>query len=304
MILITIHGIWQFQSFGTWMASKKMCFSYNVFIHGALDPWFKKTYPLKHLKKLLYWPWTEYRVLRDAKSVLFTSEEEKKLAAKSFSLYKSKPVVINYGIGSPPGEPEKQKQIFFDHYPDLIGKRLIVFLSRIHPKKGCDILIKSFSTIAQQDPDLHLVMAGPDQSKWLPVLKELSASLKIENRITWTGMIKNDLKWGLYRSAEIFVLPSHSENFGVAVVKSLASGTPVIITNKVNIWREIEKDGAGLVADDTLDDITRILNYWQKLDFSEKWLMRERALLCYKNRFQIEKTAEQFIGLANQNNNS
>lgn len=301
--LITVHGIWQFQSFGTWLASKKKCFSYNIFVHGALDPWFKKNYPLKHLKKLLYWPWTEYRVLRDAKAVLFTSEEEKILAAKSFSLYKANPVIINYGIGSPPGEPEKQTQIFFDHYTELLGKRLIVFLSRIHPKKGCDILIEAFSRIAQQDPNLHLVMAGPDQTKWIPVLKELSTSLKIENRITWTGMVKDDLKWGLYRSAEIFVLPSHSENFGVAVVESMASGTPVIITNKVNIWREIEKDGAGLVADDTLDDITRILNHWLKLDSSEKYLMRENAILCYKKRFQIEKTAEQFIELANQNNN-
>ena len=77
----------------------------------------------------------------------------------------------------------------------------------------------------------------------------------------------------------------------------------MIITNKVNIWREIEKDGAGLVADDTLDDIIRILNYWLKLDSSEKRLMRENAILCYKKRFQIEKTAEQFIELANQNNN-
>jgi glycosyltransferase involved in cell wall biosynthesis len=300
--LITVQGIWQFQSFGTWLASKKAGFSYNVFVHGALDPWFKQAYPFKHLKKWLYWPWAEYRVLRDAKAVLFTSENEEKLAAKSFCLYKVNPIIINYGIGSPPGDPDKQKQIFFEKYPDLIGKRIIVFLSRIHPKKGCDLLIEAFSNISHLDPNLHLVMAGPDQTGWIPDLKKQATLLKIENRITWTGMIMDDVKWGLFRSAEIFILPSHSENFGVAVVESLACGLPVIITEKVNIWREIEKDGAGLVAADTVLDITRILNQWYGLDSSQKSLMKINAYSCFKRRFEIEKTAEQFIELANQNN--
>lgn len=300
--LITVQGIWQFQSFGTWLASKKAGFSYNVFVHGALDPWFKQAYPFKHLKKWLYWPWAEYRVLRDAKAVLFTSENEEKLAAKSFCLYKVNPIIINYGIGSPPGDPDKQKQIFFEKYPDLIGKRIIVFLSRIHPKKGCDLLIEAFSNISHLDPNLHLVMAGPDQTGWIPDLKKQATLLKIENRITWTGMIMDDVKWGLFRSAEIFILPSHSENFGVAVVESLACGLPVIITDKVNIWREIEKDGAGLVAADTVLDITRILNQWYGLDSSQKSLMKINAYSCFKRRFEIEKTAEQFIELANQNN--
>jgi glycosyltransferase involved in cell wall biosynthesis len=300
--LITVQGIWQFQSFGTWLASKKAGFSYNVFVHGALDPWFKQAYPFKHLKKWLYWPWAEYRVLRDAKAVLFTSENEEKLAAKSFCLYKVNPIIINYGIGSPPGDPDKQKQIFFEKYPDLIGKRIIVFLSRIHPKKGCDLLIEAFSNIAHLDPNLHLVMAGPDQTGWIPDLKKQATLLKIENRITWTGMIMDDVKWGLFRSADIFILPSHSENFGVAVVESLACGLPVIITEKVNIWREIEKDGAGLVAADTVLDITRILNQWYGLDSSQKSLMNINAYSCFKRRFEIEKTAEQFIELANQNN--
>ena len=84
---VIVHGIWQYNSFGVWRALAGTATPYFVFPHGMLDPWFKRTYPLKHMKKLLYWPWGEYRVLRDAAAVLFTSEEERQLARESFSLY-------------------------------------------------------------------------------------------------------------------------------------------------------------------------------------------------------------------------
>ena len=82
---VIVQGIWQYSSFGVWRALRGTPTPYFVFPHGMLDPWFKRTYPLKHLKKLLYWPWAEYRVLRDAAAVLFTSEEERRLARESFS---------------------------------------------------------------------------------------------------------------------------------------------------------------------------------------------------------------------------
>jgi glycosyltransferase involved in cell wall biosynthesis len=83
---VVVNGLWQYQSFGTWRALRRIGKPYYVFTHGMLDPWFKRTYPLKHLKKWLYWPWAEYRVLRDAAGVLFTSEEERRLACQSFFL--------------------------------------------------------------------------------------------------------------------------------------------------------------------------------------------------------------------------
>ena len=78
-----------------------------------LDPWFKKQYPLKHLKKWMYWPWAEYRVLRDAQAVLFTCEEERVLARESFWLYRCNEVVVSYGTAKPKGDPEVELQEFF-----------------------------------------------------------------------------------------------------------------------------------------------------------------------------------------------
>ena len=98
---VIVHGLWQYSSFGVWRALAGTDTPYFVFPHGMLDPWFKRTYPAKHFKKLLYWPWAEYRVLRDAAAVLFTSEEERRLARESFALYRAREVVVNYGTAAP-----------------------------------------------------------------------------------------------------------------------------------------------------------------------------------------------------------
>jgi glycosyltransferase involved in cell wall biosynthesis len=137
---VIVHGIWQYSSFGVWRALAGTDTPYFVFPHGMLDPWFKRTYPLKHLKKLLYWPWAEYRVLRDAAAVLFTSEEERRLARESFALYRCREVVVNFGTAAPENL-ERAREVFFGTHPQLRNRRFLLFLGRLHVKKGCDLLI-------------------------------------------------------------------------------------------------------------------------------------------------------------------
>ena len=144
---VIVNGIWQFHSFGAWRALRNSSTPYVLFTHGMLDPWFKKQYPLKHLKKWMYWPWAEYRVLRDAQAVLFTCEEERVLARESFWLYRCNEVVVSYGTAKPKGDPELERQEFFTRYPELRGKKLALFMGRIHPKKGCDLLIEAFAKV-------------------------------------------------------------------------------------------------------------------------------------------------------------
>ena len=171
---VVVRSIWQYHSYAVWKALKRSNTPYVVFTHGMLDPWFKKHYPLKHIKKWLYWPWAEYRVLRDASAVLFTSEEECRLARESFWLYRCNERVVNYGTSAPPGVSEQQKESFYSTYPETKNKRLLLYLSRIHPKKGCDLLIEAFSSVAKRDETLHLVMAGPDQTGLKGKLEETS----------------------------------------------------------------------------------------------------------------------------------
>jgi len=289
---IIINGIWQYHSFGAWRALKELGIPYFVFTHGMLDPWFKNAYPLKHLKKWFYWPWAEYRVLRDAEAVLFTCEEEKRLAPQSFWLYKANGVVVNYGTKQSPTDKEHFQNTFMTKYPDLIGKRIFLFLSRIHEKKGCDLLLESFAKVCKEDPLLHLVMAGPSSEILLTKLKTLAAQLDITERITWTGMVQGDDKWAAYYASEAFVLPSHQENFGIVVAEALACGLPVLISDKVNIWREIQTDGAGVVNTDTVDGTVKTLRKWLSFDAEERHKISKQAQLTFENRFTIEAMAK------------
>ena len=294
---VIVNGIWQYHSLAVRQALAGTRVPYFVFTHGMLDPWFKRTYPLKHLKKWLYWPWGDYRVLRDARAVIFTCEEERLLARQSFWLYRANEAVTSYGTSSPPSNGDELAQRFVAAHLELQGKRIVLFLSRIHEKKGCDLLIDAFAKISKTNPDLHLVMAGPDQTGWASQLQAQATRLGIADRITWPGMLKGDDKWGAYFAADVFCLPSHQENFGIVVAEALACGKPVLISNKVNIWREIETHEAGIVRDDTLEGTEQMLQRWLELSDSEKQQMTLRARNIFTERFEIGRAAEDLISI-------
>jgi glycosyltransferase involved in cell wall biosynthesis len=262
-----------------------------------LDPWFKTTYPLKHLKKQLYWPWADYRLLRDARAVLFTSEEERRLARQSFSRYDAREMVVDYGTSPPPADADRLRLAFFSQHPELRGKRLLLFLGRIHPKKGCDLLIKAFARVVNADRSLHLVLAGPDQTGWVSSLRSLAAKSGVVDRVAFLGMLQGDIKWGALYASEAFALPSHQENFGIAVAESLGCGLPVLISDKVNIWREVEADQVGIANPDSLEGTERSLRTWLGMSESARTGMRERARSCFELRFTAEAMARSLLGV-------
>ena len=293
--VVIVHGLWQYHAFATWRALHGSGIPYFVYPHGMLDPWFKHTYLLKHLKKLAYWPWADYRVLRDAQAVLFTTEQERLLARQSFWLYRAREQVVGYGTSAPPGDVQHQRQLFIEHFPQLAAKRLLLFLSRIHPKKGLDLLIEAFASIAASHANLHLVIAGPDQVGWQAVLQQRVSALGIADRISWTGMLSGDLKWGAFRSAELFCLPSHQENFGIVVAEALACGLPVAIAEPVNISSEVSAAGAGLVHPDTVAGTTASLRQWLALEPDQRAVMGERATKLFRERFDFGSVARNLL---------
>jgi glycosyltransferase involved in cell wall biosynthesis len=290
---VIVQGLWQYSSFGVWRALARTATPYFVFPHGMLDPWFKRTYPLKHIKKLFYWPWGEYRVLRDAAAVLFTSEEERRLARESFGLYRCKEVVVNYGTAAP-ANVENARAAFFNAFPNLRGQRFLLFLGRLHEKKGCDLLIEAFTKIRNSSEPIHLVMAGPcAQPDYLRHLQRLATASN--GLISFPGMLTGDIKWGALSAAEAFVLPSHQENFGIAVAEALACGTPVMVSNKVNIWREINADGAGYVENDDLAGVATLLDRWIATPPETRLAMEQNARNCFANRFEIERATDSLL---------
>lgn len=290
---VIINGLWQYHSFGAWRALRGASTPYFVFPHGMLDPWFKRTFPLKHWKKQLYWPWADYRVLRDARAVLFTCEQEKLLAPQSFSLYRAHAVVT--GLGTTPPPPGIDAATFLERYPALHGKRLVLFMGRLHPKKGCDLLLEAWTATLAKKSAWHLVFAGPDELHWQQALAARAAALGIADRVLWAGMLRDTMKWSALFAAEVFALPSHQENFGIAVAESLACGVPVLISREVNIWREIEAAHAGFVAPDTVEGTASLLVQWKKLPEAERTAMRHNARACFQQHFDIEHSAARLL---------
>ena len=284
---VIINGLWQYHSFGAWRALASAGIPYLVFPHGMLDPWFKRRYPLKHVKKMLAWWWGDYRVLRDAHAVCFTCDQERMLARQSFRRYRARECVVGYGIDDPPPADEEQQAAFMRLVPAASGKRIVLFLSRIHEKKGCDLLLQAFATCCSRDPRWHLVMAGPDQDGWQSTLQTMAATLGIASRVSWPGMIAGPAKWGAFRAADVFCLPSHQENFGVVVAEALACGCPALVSDQVNIWKEVVDAGAGMVAPDSVVGTASLLQRWIGASDADAQGMRRSARKAFLDQFHI-----------------
>jgi glycosyltransferase involved in cell wall biosynthesis len=295
---VVVNGIWQYLSFAAWRRYAGSNIPYFVFPHGMLDPWFKKTFPLKHLKKWLYWPSADYRVLRDAAFVIFTSEEERLLARQSFWLYRAREKVSPLGIESAALSPSVKSE-FLSLFPQLQNSRNFLFLGRLHPKKGCDILLGAFARIQSRGP-ISLILAGPDQIGWESELRRQVARLNLEERVVFTGMLQGAIKQGAFAAAEAFVLPSHQENFGISVVEALAAGVPVLISNRGNMWREIEADRAGYIESDDVDGTTRLLQRWIDIPAAERETIRGNARKCFEQRFEINRAVDSLLKILNE----
>ncbi len=333
---VILNGLWQYPA----MATRKACLSrgtpYYVMPHGMLDPWFQRdpSRRIKAIRNWFYWKGIEHKTIRDAEAVLFTCETEKLLAREPFRPYRpKKEITVGYGIEEPPKESPREKEELYNRCPALKDQTYLLFLSRIHPKKGLDLLIQAYASLrdavasdklqVEREPFPKLVIAGPGlETPYGKRCLELCQSLGLPTRIPtentkasstscplplhtshsapgpaayFLGMVDGPLKWGCLRNAEAFVLPSHQENFGIAVVEALACGTPVLISDQVNIWREIERDGAAIVGKDNLSGTTSLLRDWHAQSEDTKNRMSRNSQASFRTHFSIEMAAKKFI---------
>jgi glycosyltransferase involved in cell wall biosynthesis len=291
---VIVHGLWEFTGFAAALTTANSP-SYVVFTHGMLDPYFKRAFPAKHAKKWLYWLPAEYWVLRRARRVLFTTAAERDLAAQSFWLHHWTPMVVPIGSEPPPAETPLLIDAFDAACPEAAGRRFLLFLGRINEKKGCDLLVHAFAELSAAHPDLHLVMAGPDPGGWRERLEAIALECNCAHRIHWPGMLLGAAKWGAFAACEAFVLPSHQENFGVAVVEALASGRPVLLAHPVNISQDLAADGCALVEPDTQEGIARLLKRWLALSPEQHTEMGRRGRETFARRYDMRRNAEAIL---------
>ena len=288
--LTVAHGLWQWPSRQANELFQGKGIPYLLFPHGMLDPWFKRKYPLKHIKKQIYWWLKQGKILNQAKAVCYTTEEERRLGQSTFWPYRCEEQVTGLGIRKPP-DPIPEEEILFKKFPILRGKRILLYLGRLHPKKGLDMLLKSFCRIGTENE--FLMITGPLDEKDRYQQSLLAYSANWENSL-WTGMLEGNLKWEAMREADALILPSHQENFGMVVAEALSVGTPVFLTDKVNLWREVESYGAGLVAKDNQEGIDHLVGSWlEKIHGG----MTGSAHRCFEEKLHIRNAASKIIGL-------
>lgn len=294
---IITHGLWNYASLAASIVLPNGITPYYSFTHGMMDPWFKRQYPLKHIAKQAFWVAAEGRLLSRARRVLFTAEEEASLAKGMFWGHGFEGCVVGYGTKAPPSVSLEDVRTFRAMCPTLGNRPYMLYLSRIHEKKGCDLLLQAFAGSIDLLGRMDLVIAGPGNADYIQFLKTMSIDLGIYDRIHWPGMLKGSAKWGAYSGSEVFVLPSHQENFGIVVAEALALGKPVITTNKVNIWREIEASRSGLICDDTLVGVRSAIDEFLQLDDGERRSMSVSAKSLFRDQFDVNVVAPALVRL-------
>lgn len=284
--IVIIDGIWQFSSVSGYLLYL-LKVPYCVFIHGMLSPYFNRD-RLKYFKKLPFWFSIERNVIAGASAVIFTCQEELDLATNSFPFYRSKPVITPLGVEICALGSKQLVNTFYQRFPMLKDKNFALFMGRIHPIKGLDLLIDALAELKNLPDDFVLAIAGPDHHGLKEILEKNILDRGLRDRVIWLDMLTGNLKWGALHCADVFILPSHQENFGIVVAEALATGTPVLITDKVNIWKLVADCSAGFVESDDLSGIGRLLEFWFQLPSNKKMEMRIAAKNCFEVHFSKE----------------
>jgi glycosyltransferase involved in cell wall biosynthesis len=159
------------------------------------------------------------------------------------------------------------------------------------------LLIEAMHHLSSPNEPISLVLAGPDQVGWEKKLRAEIERFGLSIPIVFTGMLEGAMKRGAFATADAFILPSHQENFGITVVEALAAGVPVLISNRVNIWREIETDAAGYVENDDLAGTTRLIERWLQTPVGQREAIKKNARQCFVQRFEINRAAESLLNI-------
>lgn len=208
------HSLWMMPNVYAGQFAKRYDIPLIVSPHGTLSPWALQS---GSLVKRLFWPLLQYPAIQAARCFQATCESEYQDIRR---LGFRQPVCcIPNGIDLPPFVPKAAN-----------ARRTLLFLGRVHPVKGVDLLLRAWQTVAPRFPDWDLRLVGPDNQGYLSKMLTLSETLELK-RVTFCGPRYGKAKWQAYADAELYVLPTHSENFGISVAESLASATPAIVTH-------------------------------------------------------------------------
>lgn len=242
--VVHIHSLFLFPQFAAFRGARRNGVPYVVSPRGSLDPYLRrKSRAAKAIAAALW----QRGMLEGASALHVTSDEESRLVRDVARLVPR--AVIPNGIRWAAYQDLPPASEFRDRHLAGGAAPLVLYLGRLSPKKGLDVVIRAFAIAQRSVPDARLVIAGPDDDGMLPRLQSIAEQEGVADSVTFTGMLRGREKFSALAAATIWALPSHTENFGIAVAEAMAAGLPVIVSPGVNIAPEIEAADAGVVCE-------------------------------------------------------
>lgn len=241
------HIFWLPSSVQFCSAARRAGKPYIISTHGMLDDWCMTQ---RGLKKRLFLTLVGNRMFRHAAAVHCTASAEERQSSRW--LPPAKAVVIPYVFDLDPFRALPGPEIARAKFPQAAsGVPVVLFLSRVHEKKGIEILIEAAALWRDQGIDLRVLIAGTGDPAYQQSLRTLVTRHRLDHIVHFVGLVVGAEKLSLYQAADLFILPTSQENFGLVLPESLACRTPVITTRGVDIWPELEQSGAAVIADPT-----------------------------------------------------
>ncbi|MBN1551180.1 glycosyltransferase [bacterium] len=289
--VIHLHSLWMYPNIAVMKGAKKNNVPYIVAPQGSLDKW-----SLEHhsTRKKLYFNLMERSVLNEAAGLHAVTEHEANIF-RNLGV-KTPAYVIPNGVELDDYQSMPDPQIFKDNYQIGDEKTVLLYLSRLHPKKGLDLLIKAYAIACRSNPYLQLVIAGSDGGTgYSETVKQMLRKTGQENNVILTGELKGKEKLEAFAAADIYTLTSYSEGLPIAVVEAMACGLPVVITKGCYL-PEVEEWRAGIIAETDVNSISKAII---RLASSKK-LRKEtgvKSKLLVNNKFGWKKIAADVLDM-------
>jgi glycosyltransferase involved in cell wall biosynthesis len=291
--VVHIHSLYLFSTLVASRIAKRAGVPYIVRPHGTLDPYIRRRH--RRLKKL-YHALIEDATLRKAAAIHFTTREEEELAHSALPAgVRTRVVPLGIDVAEfaeLPGRDAARRALGLDR--DAL---VWVFLGRLNHKKGLDLLAPAFARFCSQVPRGRLILGGPDDDGLGKRFLEDCDHAGVRDRVIVTGLLDRAGMRQALAAGDFWILPSYSENFGVAVVEAMAARLPVLVTDRVNIWRAVEDAGAGIVTRPEVASVAEGMLGLARLSPAERRAMGERGHgLCLQS-FSWRQSAQELIAL-------
>jgi len=281
--IVHVSAIWQWIQINVCKSCKFYNKPYIITPHGSFNPW-----PWSHifLKKRIYWYAFGTKTIKAAAAVHFTTRDERDKSLSTVPiLSKKKSFIVPNGILIKEGKNVRSVLKIKDE------QVLLIFAGRIHRIKGIHFIIEAMRKL-KSNRLTFLIVGHEEDVEYVNHLKEICRELA--GNVIWKEAVSAKDIWDYYSSSDLFVLPSYDENFGMVVVEAMACGLPVLISNKVGIWREVQTDNAGFVVNQDINEITDVLKKCtENLAFLQE--LSHNARESAGKRYDINKVADLMI---------